>query len=154
VQGNVKGRNESTKERLGRRGSTMIMNYTAWTAGHASMWPDYCPRSVGKQPPARGDLEPVRPPRDFAAMEARRMRAADMSEAGEITKAEIARRVGVAHQTVSDWHELCEQRGWDALRATGRAARLAKLNATQLAKVEEALLKGAKANRYDNGLWT
>lgn len=30
------------------------------------------------------------------------MRAADMFEEGGITKAEIARRLGVAHQTVSD----------------------------------------------------
>jgi transposase len=87
-------------------------------------------------------------------MEARRMRAADMFEEGGITKAEIARRLGVAHQTVSDWHELWEQGGRDALRAKGRAGRLPKLNAEQLAKVEEALLKGAEANGYDNDLWT
>ena len=81
------------------------------------------------------------------------MRAADMFEEGGITKAEIARRLGVAHQTVSDWHELWERGGRDALRAKGRAGRLPKLNAEQLAKVEEALLKGAKANGYDNDLW-
>ena len=82
------------------------------------------------------------------------MRAADMFEEGGITKAEIARRLGVAHQTVSDWHELWEQGGRDALRAKGRAGRLPKLNAEQLAKVEKALLKGAEANGYDNDLWT
>jgi hypothetical protein len=39
--------------------------------------------------------------RDFAAMELRRMRAVDLFEQGVIP-AEIAPRVGVSHQIVSD----------------------------------------------------
>jgi transposase len=52
------------------------------------------------------------------------MRAADMFEEEGITKAEIARRLAVAHQTVPVWHELWEQGGRDALRAKGRAGRV------------------------------
>ena len=44
----------------------------------------------------------VRGRRDFAAMEERRMRAADLIEQG-VVPAEIARQVGVSHQIVSDW---------------------------------------------------
>jgi len=40
--------------------------------------------------------------RDFGALEERRMRAADLFEQ-DISPAEIARRVGVSHQIVSDW---------------------------------------------------
>ena len=42
--------------------------------------------------------------RDHHAMEQRRMRAADLFEQGMIP-IEIARRVGVAHQVVSEWRK-------------------------------------------------
>src|SRR5579884_507462 len=64
--------------------------------------------------------KPVRPRRDFAAMEARRMAAVDMFEEGGLSKAEIGRRLGVSHQTVSDWHGLWAEGGRDALRGAGR----------------------------------
>ena len=43
----------------------------------------------------------VRPRRDFAALQARRMRAADLFEQGVIP-AVVAPQVGVSHQIVSD----------------------------------------------------
>jgi len=43
----------------------------------------------------------VRPRRDLAAMQDRRMRAADLFEQGVIP-AEVTRQVGVSHQIVSD----------------------------------------------------
>jgi transposase len=87
-------------------------------------------------------------------MEARRMRAVDLFEDGRMNKAEIARELGVAHQTVSDWHELYQKGGRDALRAAGRAGRLPKITVAQLDEVEAELLKGAKAHGYPNDLWT
>lgn len=82
------------------------------------------------------------------------MRAVDRFEEGRLNKAEIGRELGVAHQTVSDWHERHRAGGRDALRAAGRAGRLPKLDASQLELIEAELLKGAKAHGYPNELWT
>jgi transposase len=106
-----------------------------------------------KQSASRSTVRHVRPRRDFAAMEERRMRAADMFEQG-VTPAEIARQVCVSHQIVSDWRAAWRRCGRDGLRAAGRAGRLPKLNRDQLALVEIELAKGAAANGYPNDLWT
>jgi transposase len=86
-------------------------------------------------------------------MEERRMRAADLLERGVIP-AEIARRVGVAHQVVSEWRKAWRQGGRDALRSAGPAGRKSKLCAEQLAQVENALIDGAAANGYQTDVWT
>src|SRR5260370_15209204 len=95
----------------------------------------------------------VRPRRDFAAMEERRMRAADLFEQG-VRPAEIARQVGVCHQIVSDWRAVWRQSGRDGLRGAGRAGRLPKLSREQLGQVEVALAKGAAPNGHPNHVWT
>src|SRR5216683_388258 len=95
----------------------------------------------------------VRPRRDFKAMEQRRMYAARLFERGVIP-AEIARRVGVRHQIVSQWRKAWREGGRDALRAAGRAGRRPKLTDAQLTEVEQALAKGAEANGYLTDLWT
>src|ERR1700704_3358971 len=95
----------------------------------------------------------VRPRRDFAAMEERRMRAADLFEQA-VRPAEVARQVGVSHQIVSDWRAAWRRAGREGLRAAGRAGRLPKLNRDELAQVEVTLAKGAVANGYSNDLWT
>src|SRR6478752_7427371 len=95
----------------------------------------------------RSNLQRVRRRRDFAAMEARRMQAADLFEQG-VTPAEIARRLGVWHQIVSDWRNVWRRSGRDGLRAAGRAGRLPKITREQLGQVETELAKGAEANGY------
>jgi transposase len=95
----------------------------------------------------------VRPRRDFAALEERRMRAADLFEQGVIP-AEVARRVGVSHQIVSDWRAAWRRSGRAGLRGAGRAGRLPKLSRDQLAQVELELARGAEAHGYANDLWT
>jgi len=95
----------------------------------------------------------VGPRRDFAAMQERRMRAADLFEQGVIP-AEVARQVGVSHQIVSDWRGAWRRSGRDGLRGAGRAGRLPKLSRDQLAQVEVELIKGAEANGYANDVWT
>jgi transposase len=95
----------------------------------------------------------VRPRRDFAGMEQRRMRAVDLFEQGVIP-AEIARQVGVGHQTVSEWRTVWRQAGREGLRAAGRAGRLPKLGHEQLVQVEAALARGPEANGYATDLWT
>jgi transposase len=95
----------------------------------------------------------ARPRRDFAAMEERRMTAADLFARG-IAQADIARELGVAHQTVSDWHDKWKAGGKQALRAAGRAGRPPKVTDADLAKVQKALRKGPLANGYPTDLWT
>ena len=104
-----------------------------------------------KQSLSRSVDRRVRSRRDFAAMEERRMRAADLFEQGVIP-AEIARQVGGPHQIVSDWRAARRRKGRDGLRAASRAGRLPKLSREQLALVElerwkvmvdEALLGGS-----------
>src|SRR5712691_8413195 len=78
----------------------------------------------------------VRQRRDFAAMQERRMRAADLFEQG-VRPAEIARQLGVCHQIVSDWRNAWRRSGRAGLRGAGRAGRLPKLSPEQLAQVEK-----------------
>src|SRR5205823_9047194 len=106
-----------------------------------------------KQQASRSMDRRVRPRRDFAAMQERRMQAADLFEQGVIP-AEVARQVGVSHQIVSDWRGAWRRSGRDGLRGAGRAGRLPKLSREQLARVEVELIKGAEANGYPNDLWT
>jgi transposase len=86
-------------------------------------------------------------------MEERRMRAADRFAEG-VRQVDVARELGVSHQTVSDWHALWRQGGKDALRGAGRAGRRPKLSPGQLAEVEAALAKGPRANGFATELWT
>ena len=81
------------------------------------------------------------------------MRAADLFEQ-DLIPAQIARQVGVGHQTVSEWRTIWRQGGRDALRAAGRAGRLPKLTREHLVDVEAALAKGPEANGYATDLWT
>jgi transposase len=81
------------------------------------------------------------------------LQAADLFRHGVIP-AEIARRLGVSHQVVSEWRKAWRQGGRTALRSAGRVGRPAKLSTAQLAKVEKALAKGAEANGYITDVWT
>jgi transposase len=110
-------------------------------------------RLARQRPLSKSNSKPVRPRRDFQALEERRMRAADLFEQG-VRPAEIARQVGVGHQTVSDWRAVWRQRGREGLRAAGRAGRLPKLRRDQLVQVEAALAQGPEANGYATDLWT
>jgi transposase len=91
--------------------------------------------------------------RDHHAIEERRMRAADLFE-HDVIPAEIARRVGVAHQVVSEWRKAWRQGGREALRSAGPAGRKSKLSTEQLAQFEHALVNGAAANGYQTDVWT
>ncbi len=96
---------------------------------------------------------PVRPRRDFKALEERRMRAAVLFGRGR-RPAEVSRELGVSIQSASEWHKRWTAGGKKALRGAGRAGRLPRVDAGQLARVERALLQGPKANGYASELWT
>src|SRR3954447_1475670 len=91
--------------------------------------------------------------RDHQAMEERRMRAAELLERGVIP-AEIARRVGVAHQVVSEWRKAWRQGGREALRSAGPAGRKSTWTVAQFTEVRNALINGAEANGYSTDVWT
>src|SRR6266498_211869 len=106
-----------------------------------------------KRSVTKAGVRRVRPRRDFAGMEERRMRAAALFEQ-DVRPAEVARVVGVSHQIVSDWRAAWRRAGRAGLRGAGRAGRLPKLSREALAQVEVELAKGAEANGYANDLWT
>ena len=81
------------------------------------------------------------------------MTAADRFSEG-VSQAEIARELGVAHQTVSDWHDVFLEGGKEALRGAERAGRRPKVSAEDLERVEEALARGPRANGFPTELWT
>jgi transposase len=95
----------------------------------------------------------VRPRRDFKALEERRMRAAELFGRGR-RPAEVARELGVSVQSASEWYRRWSAGGKQALRAAGRAGRLPRLDTDQLARVEDALLRGPAANGFPTELWT
>jgi transposase len=92
-------------------------------------------------------------PRDFAAMERRRKRAAQLFGQGK-TQAEVVRQLEVSRQSVSRWHADWLAGGTDALRAAGRAGRLPQLDRADLDRVERRLKKGPLANGYPTDMWT
>jgi transposase len=92
-------------------------------------------------------------PRDFAAMEQRRKRAASMFKKGA-SQGDVARELGVSRQSASRWHAEWLRGGAVALRGAGRAGRLPRLDESDLKNVERRLLKGPTANGYPTDLWT
>jgi transposase len=85
--------------------------------------------------------------RERDRLQARRLRAAELFTAG-VGQAEIARRLGVARQSVHLWHQRWQAEGVDGLRSRGPTGPSPKLSDAQLARVEQALLEGATANGF------
>ena len=95
----------------------------------------------------------IRPRRDFAGLEERRMQAATLFRTG-YRPAEVARQLGVSCTSASRWYLAWQQEGVRGLRAAGRAGRRPRLDARQWRRVEQALLKGPLAFGYGSELWT
>ena len=93
------------------------------------------------------------PAEQRADLEARRLQAAELFAQGR-TQTEVAQELGVSRQSAHVWHARFQQGGVDALRSRGPTGPDPKLSAAQLAKVEQALLQGARANGFDTDLWT
>ena len=86
-------------------------------------------------------------------LQARRLRAAELFAAG-VRQAEVARQLEVSAQAVSVWHTRWRQGGTDALRSRGPSGPAPRLSDSQLAQIEQALLKGATAHGFVGELWT
>jgi transposase len=82
----------------------------------------------------------------------RRARAAKLF-AQDLSQAEVARRCGVSRTTAMRWQRAWIKRGKKGLDLLprGRPNRLAK---DKLARVEQALLRGAPAHGFSSELWT
>lgn len=104
--------------------------------------------STAQAPPRK---RPPQPDRD--AQEGRRRRAAELFKEGH-TQADVARILKVSRQSVSRWYESWQAGGLRALKKAPRTGRPPQLTGAQLRRVEQALLKGARANGYLTELWT
>ena len=71
----------------------------------------------------------------------------------ENCNSEIARRVGVARQTIVRWRKTWEEQGPKALSVIERGPKH-KLTNEQWHKIEGLLLKGAQESGYSTDLWT
>jgi transposase len=81
------------------------------------------------------------------------MAAADMFARGK-RQVDVVDALGVSAQTASRWHRVFLAEGTSGLAGAGRAGRLPKLSDEQLAQVEQALLKGPRANGFSTEMWT
>lgn len=95
----------------------------------------------------------LRPRRDFAALEARRFKAAALFEQGH-PPATVVHRLQVSWQTASRWYHTWRRHGRPGLRAAGRAGRKPGLDATARRELAAALLKGPAAWGFATNLWT
>jgi transposase len=91
--------------------------------------------------------------RDFEALEQRRMEAARLLQKGH-SQSEVARRLGVHRQSVSQWARQLQQGGRRALRKAARAGRKPRLRAEELRRIERCLQRGPQALGYETNLWT
>lgn len=91
--------------------------------------------------------------RDFAALEQRRLRAAELLRLGW-RQADVAREVGVHRQSVSRWAATLASEGRKGLRATGYTGRRPRLKAKDLRRIERVLQRGPEAMGFSSGLWT
>src|SRR5712692_4415944 len=96
---------------------------------------------------------PARSCRDFAALEARRFRAARLFAQGE-SQGAVARALGVTRVTAHYWYHAWQADGRRALKAAGRAGRKPKLGAPQWATIERALRAGPRVAGFSTDLWT
>ena len=86
-------------------------------------------------------------------LERRRRRAARLLAAGT-AQAEVARRVAVSRQSVSQWEKLRQEGGMEALRRPKRFGRPRKLSDLQCEELIKFLKDGALAAGFATELWT
>ena len=95
----------------------------------------------------------LRPRRDFAALEVRRLRAAQLFAQGH-RQAEIVRRLRVSRPSAHRWYQTWRRGGAAGLKGAGRAGRKPRLSAADRQRLETALLRGPRAWGFRTELWT
>jgi transposase len=91
--------------------------------------------------------------RDFAALEKRRLKGAELLRSGW-SEAEVARELGVHRQSVNRWAKQLAEGGLRALKHPGHAGRPRRLTDADLRRIERALERGPEAFGYRTNLWT
>ena len=87
-------------------------------------------------------------------MEERRLEGARMLKAGKLSKAEIARELGVTRGSVTAWAKAIEAGGIRRLRQQKSTGRKSKLSAEQEKKLKRLLDRGALAAGFATDRWT
>jgi transposase len=98
-----------------------------------------------------GNAKGVR--RDFEALECRRLQGVALLEQG-LSESEVARRLQVSHTSANRWARVLAKQGAKGLQQAGRAGRKPRLQAEELQRLEQGLLKGPEALGYETPLWT
>src|SRR3989454_9355885 len=106
----------------------------------------------GRSSTSRRDVR-VPPRRDFEALKQRRLQAARLFMKGMLP-AEVARRLGASCQSAVMWYRAWQEQGRDGLQGAGRAGRLPRMTDAQVQRVEQELLRGARAHGFATDLWT
>src|SRR5438128_6890761 len=91
--------------------------------------------------------------RDFAALEARRYKAARLFARGQ-SQAAVARTLGATRAAAHRWFHAWQDEGRIALKGPGRARRKPRLEAPELARLEAALPRGPPAHRFPTEIST
>jgi transposase len=88
--------------------------------------------------------------------EARRLEAGRLLQAGQLSQAEIARRMGVSRMAVSTWAKQLLQHPDDltSLKCRPRPGRPPRLTASQWRRVLQRLAHGARRAGFETERWT
>jgi transposase len=95
----------------------------------------------------------MRPTGSPEALERRRRRAIVLLKDG-LSPVEVAKKLKVDRRSVRRWKASFSTLGPDALQAKPTPGRPPRLNPREKAKMEEQLLRGAKAAGFPTDLWT
>ena len=87
-------------------------------------------------------------------MEERRREGARLLRVGKLTKAAIARQLGVSRATVSAWAKVLEADGLRGLRRRISSGRVSKLTTEHKKRLKRMLDRGAIASGYPTDRWT
>jgi transposase len=90
--------------------------------------------------------------RDLKALQRRRLGAIRLLDKG-VSQAEVARKLGVSRQSVSQWAKLRAEGGEEALKAK-RVGRPSDLGAGQRRELVRVLKRGAIVAGFATELWT
>ena len=95
----------------------------------------------------------MRPYGSPKTLERRRRKALGLLTLG-LTLVQVARRVGVSVSSVFRWQQMVEEAGVAGLAPRPVPGRPKKLQPTQLNRLSEILVSGARAWGFPNELWT
>ena len=95
----------------------------------------------------------LRPPGSPQHLACRRLRAIEALKEGHLP-VEVARMVDCDRPSVRHWNAAFRKGGDEGIKARPSPGRPSRLDGKDKRRLEEALLKGAKAAGFPTGLWT